>query len=140
MSGEGAHKVLVAVKERLNKSALLSAIHPMSEHVHLTFYHVVELPLPSPMYSDLIEPVLEERRRSLRGFVEWAEEQGFKASLKVVAARDAFSSIVEELEREKYSLLVVQRVEKIARRLGLGVEEKLIRSLRIPILVLPPSE
>ena len=141
MSEQYLHKILVAVKENFNKEAFLSAMHPMSGKVHLVFYHVVELPLTSPMYRDLIEPVLDERMKRFEGLVEWAERQGFKASLKVVPARDAASSIIEETYRESYTLIVVQRVKKgLSEKLHLGLSEKLIHSLKLPILILPPLE
>lgn len=141
MSEEYLHKILIAVKDDFNKEAFLSAMHPMSGKVHLIFYHVVELPLTSPMYKDLVEPVLDERRKKFERLVEWAERQGFKASLKVVPARDAASSIIEETYRESYALIVVQKVKKsLTEKLRLGLSEKLIHSLKLPILILPPTE
>jgi len=145
MREERVHRVLVAVKDYVNESALLSALRPTAERVHITFYHVIELPLTSPMYGDFVKPMLEKRKRALRPLIEWAERQGLEASLKVVAARDIVSSVLEEVEKERYDLVAVQRSEKslgekITSRLHMGLPEKLIRSLKVPVLILPPRE
>ena len=136
-SGEPFHRILIAVKEEVNREALIQALHPLRGQAKLVFYHVVQIPFTSALYDEVVKPMVEKAQEGLRPLVEWAVEQGFEAEARTVVSRDTLSSIVEEAEKPGYLLIVLQRdVEGL--RLRPSLTARIIRSLRVPVLILPP--
>ena len=137
-SGEPLHRILVAVKDEINREAFIQALHPLRGQVKIIFYHVVQVPFTSALYEEVVRPMVEEAEARLRPLVEWAEEQGFEAEARVVVSRDIFESIREEAEKPGYFMVVIQR-DVGGLRLRPSLSAKIIQSLRVPVLVLPPG-
>ncbi len=136
-SGEPLHKVLVAVKDEINREALIQALHPLRGKASIVFYHVVQVPFTSALYEEVVKPMVEEAEKRLRPLVEWASAQGFKAESRIVVSRDVSESIKEEAEKPGYFMVVIQR-DVGGLRLRPSLSAKIIQSLRVPVLVLPP--
>lgn len=142
MSG-AVHKILVAVRDYVNKVAFIQLLHLLPPNTQITFLHVVRFPLSASLYPELVSPLLDEGRRRFSELVEWAEAQGFSAELRVVAARDVVETILEEAEALDCELIVVQKSskslrERIVTPFYRTTSEKLIGVSRRPVAVLPP--
>jgi len=143
MTGSQRTKLLLALRDYLNREALIDFFQALSPGFSLTILHVLRIPYSSSMYPEVIGPMLEEKRREFRELVDWIRNQGIDVELVVVGARDIVEAILDEAETRDYSLIILQKTvkslgERIVSPFYRTTSERMIKLSKIPVVVLPP--
>ena len=101
-------------------------------------FHVIELPVSTATYRETVGYLVADSYKKLESLRNWLMNEGYDVALKVVAARDVVAGILEELDRNHYSLVLLQRKKR--GRLGLlskSTTQRLLKRLATPILIMP---
>ena len=109
-------------------------------------FHVIEIPISSPIYNDALNQLISKAEQKLRETQEWLSRQGYSAEVKVVASRDVVDGILEETEKYPYSLVLLHKkkrrrvVEQVMLAFVKSTSQGLIQESSIPVMVIPVKE
>jgi len=118
MSGKNRYKILLAVKDYVNFKALADLLEMLTGDMEIVFLHIIEFPLSTSLYPEMISTHIEETRGKLQNLLEWAKAQGINAGLRVTASRDVVEAIISEAEKIDADMIVLQKsLKKIKRRI-----------------------
>jgi len=134
-------KVLIAAKNAGQADWLVEAVNRLLniEEIEVTIFNVLEVPITSPLYEDQFKDEIKLREAEFKKIVAELNELGCKSSVKVVIARDVGEAILEEVEEEKFDLIVMtgKIVEKLIRK---GPIWKVVSKSKVPVLFVPLHE
>ncbi|MEM1583368.1 MAG: universal stress protein [Nitrososphaerota archaeon] len=135
-------KILIAVKNDVNFKALANMLDMLTRDIEIVFLHIIEFPMPTSLYSEVVSTYVEEARKKLGNLVEWARSQGIGADLRVTASRDVFEAIMTEAEKVEAGMIILQKsskkierkIRKLVRRTNL---EKVVEASERIVVLLP---
>jgi len=123
-----------------DRRLILRAIKMLSwTDCEYVLFNVVEVPTQTATYTETIGQLMAEVRQKLENLRSWLEGFGYDIGLKVAASRDAVTGILEELQRNGYSLVILQkrRRGRLWQLFTKSTSQRLLRHLTTPILIVP---
>jgi nucleotide-binding universal stress UspA family protein len=144
MSRKNRYKILLAVKDYVNFKALADLLETLTGDIEIVFLHIIEFPLSTSLYPEMISAHIEEARSKLQNLLDWARTQGINADLRVTASRDVVEAIMSEAEKIDANMIVLQKsLKKIKRKIRRLVRQtnlERVVGLSKRIVVLLPAD
>ncbi|MCL7382887.1 MAG: universal stress protein [Thaumarchaeota archaeon] len=144
MSRKTRYKILFAVKDYVNFKALTDLLETLTRDIEIVFLHIIEFPLSTPLYPEMISTHIEETRNKLQNLLDWAKAQGINADLRITASRDIVEAIISEAEKIDADMIVLQKslkkIKRKIRRLARQTNLEKVTDLSKRIVVLLPSD
>lgn len=117
MSSKPNLRILLAVKDVLNHEALITLLKILPrDKTEIYVLHVLEFPFHTSLYTELVQPYIDEAKKKFSELIKWIEAEGFSVQLRVVASRDTAEAILSEAENLDASMIVLQKTLKKFRR------------------------
>jgi nucleotide-binding universal stress UspA family protein len=144
MSRKNRYKILLAVKDYVNFKALADLLETLTGDIEIVFLHIIEFPLSTSLYPEMISAHIEEARSKLQNLLDWARTQGINADLRLTASRDVVEAIMSEAEKIDANMIVLQKsLKKIKRKIRRLVRQtnlERVVGLSKRIVVLLPAD
>ena len=136
-------KILIPVGDVVSKQLITQALHILSAFKNplIVLFHVIEVPSrtatlePEPYRTEI-----KKAEQKLTNLSQWLTDQGLKARVKVVVARNVAEGIIDETETEGYliTFLMKRKIAKGWRRLLIrSVSERVVRSANCLVMTAP---
>jgi len=144
MSRKNQYRILLAVKDYVNFKALADLLEMLTGDIEIVFLHIIEFPLSTSLYPEMISTHIEQTRNKLQNLLDWAKTQRINADLRITASRDVVEAIMSEAEKINADMIVLQKsLKKIKRKIRRLVSqtnlEKVV-DLSKRIVVLLPAD
>ena len=105
----------------------------------MTLFHVIETPISTPLETEGMGDVFREAEGRIIPIRDWLNNQGYVATIKLVAARRVPDAIAEEVKSSEYSFVFMMKRRKkrgIFGSFSKSVTESVIRNVNCPVVTI----
>lgn len=116
----------------MDAKEIVSVISQLGERSELTLFHVIEVPITTPLNVGTSAPDW------LRDLARELKAKGIPIRVLVTEARDAAEAIVEEAEKGEYDLIIMFKRKRkgLGKVVGRSVSERVSRMTRRPVMTI----